>query len=75
MVILDSAQPSAWRLLHSASRGGTRFSVGHASRCAGQDADVANKAKEYQFEALRKMKTMKNKKLKMKQRMKAQRKP
>ena len=46
LVIPDSAQPSAWRLLHSASKGGTRFSVGHASRYPpGQAADVANKDK------------------------------
>ena len=52
LVIPDSAQSSAWRLLHSASKGGARFSVGHASRYPpGQAADAANKAKEYQFEA------------------------
>ena len=56
LVIPDSAQPNAWRLLHYAGKGGARFSVGSNSRYPpGQESEAAQKAKEYQFEALRKI--------------------
>ena len=53
LVVPDGSQPRAWRLLHTVSKGGrTRFSVGSTIRYPpGQAEDVANKAKEYQFEA------------------------
>ena len=56
LVVPDSAQPNAWRLLHYAGKGGARFSVGSTSRYPpGQEADAAHKAKKYQFEALHKI--------------------
>ena len=57
LVVPDGSQPHAWRLLHAVSQGGgTRFSVGSSSRyLPGQIGDVANKAKEYQFEPLHKI--------------------
>ena len=56
LVVPDGAQPHAWRLLHAASKGGMRFSVGHSSRYPpGQAEDAASKANEYQFEALHKI--------------------
>ena len=56
LVVPDSVKPHAWRLLHAASNGGTRFGVGHSSRyLPGQAEDVANKAREYHFEALHKI--------------------
>ena len=56
LVFPDGSQKNAWRLLHATSKGGDRFCVGSSSRYTpGQADDAANKAKEYQFESLRKI--------------------
>ena len=56
LVLPDGSQTNAWRLLHATSKGGDRFCVGSFSRYTpGQADDAANKAKEYQFESLRKI--------------------
>ena len=57
VVVPDGSQLQSWRLLHTVSKGGgTRFTVGSTIRYPpGQAADAANKAKGYQFEALRKI--------------------
>ena len=56
LVLPDGRQPNAWKLLHAARKGGNRFCVGSGLRYApGQADDIANKAKEYQFESLHKI--------------------
>ena len=57
LVVPDGSHPHSWRLLHAVSKGGgTRFTVGSTVRYPpGQAADAAYKAKDYQFEALRKI--------------------
>ena len=56
LVVPDGVAPHAWRLLHATNKGGTRFTVGHSSRYPpGQAEDVANRAREYHFEALHKI--------------------
>ena len=55
-VLPDGRQPTAWKLLHAARKGGDRFCVGSGHRYAfGQADDTANKAREYQFESLHKI--------------------
>ena len=56
LILSDTSHPGAWRLLHAVSKaGGSRFTVGSAVRYPPGKSDVANKARLYQFEALRKI--------------------
>ena len=56
LIVSDTSHPGAWRLLHAVSKaGGSRFTVSSAVRHPPGKSDVANKARLYQFEALRKI--------------------
>ena len=56
LIVSDTSHPGAWRLLHTVSKaGGSRFTVGRTVRYPPGKSDVANKARLYQFGALRKI--------------------
>ena len=56
LIVTDTSHPGAWLLLHAVSKaGGSRFTVGSTVRYPPGKSDVANKARRYQFEALRKI--------------------
>ena len=56
LIVSDTSYSGTWRLLHAVSNaGGSRFTVGSAVRYPPGRSDAANKARLYQFEALRKI--------------------